>query len=685
MDASDVKILEVLGGKVQFQVPIYQRRYEWEENKQCKRLWDDLLRIGNDEDTESYFLGSIVCMRVNPNTPPLSVQEYLLIDGQQRLATLALLIAALGKAIKDGYVEIDTTQEKLKNDYLFNISEDGEYRYKQLLTEHDKETLIRLLEGRETPEDQSLNLFNNYQFFKKALQTDNLEAVYRGLYKLRMMFITLTEGQENPQLIFEGINSTGKPLEPVDLIRNYILMGQKPSFQERLYNDYWRPMERRFGEDYADPLSLFIADYIMLKTQKYVRKDDVYEEFKREVADKDEAALEGSIKEICCYSEYYVCFALLTEKDRELRERFESFDALQIRIVFPLVLRLYEDYMKKRLQKTEFIEVLRLIENYIVRRIICVGGTKHMRKVFLSLTSKIDKSDYIKSLKKAFAKLTAQARYYSDAEFKEHFCDSKVYDQRGCHYLLYRLENYEHPKEHIPLKDCTKERIMPQTLTEEWKEELGKNWKEVHEKYLLTIGNLTLTGSNSELGNRSFKKKKETLRDSPLSLNRDIIREEQWDEATIINRAKNLSEKALKIWPDHRYTSVMQHEQKEDRTEADYPHLTGRMMELYQRLENWIRKLEGSVSQSFPQRYIAFKLNNNNFVIIEPQAKGLRLSLKIPYSELFDPAHLATDTSHREKSGFSFGSQVFLSSADHISYVMDLVIQAFEKQKAEKS
>ena len=429
----------------------------------------------------------------------------------------------------------------------------------------------------------------------------------------------------------------------------------------------------------------------MLKTQKpVIKKDDVYEEFKRQVIDNDEGTLEESIKEICRYSEYYVCFAPLKEdnlkeNDRELRERFESFDAFKVKIVFPLVLSLYEDYKKKRLQKTEFIEVLRLIENYIVRRVICGGSTKHMRRVFLSLISKIDKSDYIKSLKEAFAELTSQARYYSDADFKEDFCNGDVYSQRGCHYLLYRLENYGHPQEKIPLKDCTKERIMPQTMTDEWIEELGKDWEKVHDKYLNTIGNLTLTGHNSKLSNRPFKEKKDILRDSPLSLNRDITQIERWDETTIISRANDLSEKALKIWPDHGHTSVMQHEQKEDRTEADYPRLTGRMMELYRQLKNRIRKLDASVSQSFAQRYIAFKLNNNNFVIIEPQAKGLRLSLKIPYSELFDPAHLATDTSHREKSGLSFGSEVFLSSADHISYVTDLVIQAFEKQKAEKS
>ena len=340
MDAKSLKLLDFLKGDIQFQVPIYQRRYEWGE-KECKRLWDDLFRVGEDEDTESYFLGSIVCMNPNPDSHPSEITEYLIIDGQQRLATLALLIAALGKAIEDGSVEIGTTQEKLENNYLFNAYETDEYRYKQLLTEHDKETLIRLLEDKEKPATQSPKLLNNYQFFEEKLQPDNLKAVYKGLHKLTITSITLTAGQDHPQLIFESINSTGKDLEAVDLMRNYILMGQTSDLQKRLYKEYWRPMERRFGEDYADPLRFFITDYIMLKTQKpVIKKDDVYEEFKRQVLDKDEDTLEESIKEICRYSEYYVCFALPEkEDDRELRERFESFDAFQITIVFPLLLR----------------------------------------------------------------------------------------------------------------------------------------------------------------------------------------------------------------------------------------------------------------------------------------------------------------------------------------------------------
>ena len=681
MDAKVLKLLVFLRDDVQFQVPIYQRRYEWGK-KECQRLWDDLLKVGEDEDTESYFLGSIVCMNPNPESHPSEITEYLIIDGQQRLATLALLIAALGKAIEDGPVQIDATREKLKNRYLFNADETDEHYYKQQLTEHDNETLIRLLEDEETPANRSLNLLNNYQFFEEELQPDNLEVVYKGLHKLTITSITLKAGQDHPQLIFESINSTGKDLEAVDLMRNYILMGQTSDFQKKLYRKYWRPMEQRFGEDYADPLRLFITDYIMLKTQKpVIKKDDVYEEFKRQVLDKDEDTLEESIKEICRYLQYYVCFALLKEDDRELRERFESFDAFQITIVFPLLLSLYEDYMEGLLQKTEFIEVLRLIENYIVRRIICAKSTKHMRKVFLSLISKINKSNYIESLKEAFAELTSQARYYSDTDFKEHFCNDEVYNQRGCNYLLYRLENYARPKEQIPLKDCSKERIMPQAIAkaDEWKKELGKNWEEVHNKYLNTIGNLTLTGYNPELGNSPFKDKKDILRKSRLSLNQDIIREGRWDEKAIINRANNLSEKALKIWPDHgKVIQETGEQQKKDWTLADHPHLTGEMMELFKQLRRGVRQLDDSVSERIRKPYIAYGMNPT-LVTVYPQTKRLRLLLNLPFSDINDPRQECTDLTHMNHHQLG-DVEVGVSSVDELDYIMFLIRQVFERQ-----
>ena len=681
MEAKSLQLLDFLKGDIQFQVPIYQRRYEWEE-KECKRLWKDLLRVGKDEDTESYFLGSIVCMNPNPESHPSEITEYLIIDGQQRLATLALLIAALGKAIEDRSVEIGTTQERLKNSYLFNVYETGEYRHKQILTEHDKETLIRLLEGRETPDNQSIKLLNNYEFFKEELQPDNLEVVYKGLHKLTITSITLKAGLDHPQLIFESINSTGKDLEAVDLMRNYILMGQTPDLQKRLYEEYWRPMEQRFGADYTDPLRLFITDYIMLKTQEpVIKKDDVYEEFKRQVLAKDEDTLEESIKEICRYSKYYVRFALLEEDDRELRERFESFDAFQITIVFPLLLSLYEDYMEGLIQKTEFIEVLRLIENYIVRRIICAKSTKHMRKVFLALISKINKSNYIESLKEAFAELTSQARYYSDTDFKEHFCNDEVYNQRGCNYLLYRLENYARPKEQIPLKDCSKERIMPQATArvDEWKEELGKNWEEVYNKYLNTIGNLTLTGYNPELGIRSFKDKKDILRKSRLSLNQDIIRVERWDETAIINRANNLSEKALKIWPDHgKVIQETGEQQKKDWTLADHPHLTGETMELFKQLRRGVRQLDDSISERIRKPYIAYGMNPT-LVTVYPRTKRLRLLLNLPFSDINDPRQECTDLTNRNHHQLG-NVEVGVSSVDELDYTMFLIRQVFEKQ-----
>ena len=687
MRATEANLLEFIHGNLQFQVPIYQRRYDWGE-EECEKLWAAVLDAGEDKSIRSYFLGSIVYIKKDNHHASTRIRTFYLIDGQQRLATISLLLAALGEAIEDGSVEIGITQEEIKNDYLFNTSKTDEYHYKQLLTEPDKETLNRLLDDRPLPSNSSERLLENYRFFKEKLQPQNLKAVYEGIHKLEIVDVLLDhEKQDDPQLIFETINSTGTQLTDADLIRNYIFMRQTDGFQKRLYEDYWRPMEQRFGQDYAEPLSLFIADYIMLKKGESVTKADVYKKFKEAVPNKDEGALRESIKEICRYSEHYVCFAPLKEeddqiqeKDPELRERFESFNEFQVTTVFPLLLSLYEDYKKKRLQKTEIIEVLRLIENYIVRRLICVrSGTKHARKVFLKLMSDIDKSDHIESLKKAFAKQTAQARYYSDAEFKEHFCDVDVYGQRSCHYLLYRLENYGHPQEQIPLKDCTKERVMPQTMTEEWRKELGEDWEQVHSKYLNKIGNLTLTGHNSKLSNKPFKKKKEILRDSPLSLNQYIVQRKRWNEATITSRAKDLSEKALKIWPDHgKVIQETEEQQKKDWTLADHPHLTGEMMELFKQLRRGVRQLDDSVSERIRKLYIAYGMNPT-LVTVYPQTKRLRLLLNLPFSDINDPRQECTDLTHMNHHQLG-DVEVGVSSVDELDYIMFLIRQVFEKQ-----
>ena len=255
MQASEANLLRFLDGKKQFQVPIFQRQYSWKKEN-CEQLWDDVLRVGENDDTPSHFLGSIVSMQHSIHHTSGVVQLHL-IDGQQRLTTLALLLFALGRAIEARDLKIGIDRRRIENYYLFNADEDGELHYKQQLTKPDKETLNQLLEGRNLPANSSPLLVENYRFFESQLKHADLQAVYKGIQKLVIVDISLRYNYDNPQLIFESLNSKGVKLSPADLMRNYVLMGQERDCQDKLYETYWYPMEQRFGKEYTKRFHLF--------------------------------------------------------------------------------------------------------------------------------------------------------------------------------------------------------------------------------------------------------------------------------------------------------------------------------------------------------------------------------------------------------------------------------------------
>jgi len=683
MQASEANLLQFLDNRQQFMVPIFQRRHSWEK-RHCEQLWKDVLRVGRDESAVAHFLGSIVYIDSGIYSAS-RVSQLLLIDGQQRLTTLSLLLFALGKAIEERSVEIDIDRGTIEEYYLFNLRERGELHYKLLLTKHDKETLIHLLKDRELPADKSRRLEENYRFFEAKLKDTDLQAVYEGLQKLMIVDISLDRDHDNPQLIFESLNSTGLDLSQADLIRNYVLMGQEPNFQNRMYETYWYPIEQRFGEEYTKRFDRFIRDYLTLKTRRIPNIRSVYEHFKNEVDNKEHPeALEATIAEIGRYSRYYVCIALLQEECPKLLTCFEDIHVLNVETVFPFLLEVYDDYVEAQLEKEEIIEILRLIECYIFRRAICGIETRGLNRIFATLMLKIDKSNYLESLKRALAQMTFSQRYPSDTEFKENFCIKDVYNFHPCRYLLHKLENHEHSKELISLEHCTIEHVMPQNpdLSENWQEELGENWREVQEKYLHTIGNLTLTGYNSELGDRPFKEKQEIpggFCDSPLHLNRSLTEVERWNEIAIVDRAETLAEKACKIWPYHGVVQEIQEKQEGYWTLAHHHHLIGEMLELFQQLGQRVLKLDASVREQITKYYIGYSMNTT-FVTIYPQAKRLRLLLNLPFSDINDPQGVCRDLAHMDHHQLG-DIEVGLYSTDELDDIMFLIHQAFEKQK----
>ena len=498
------------------------------------------------------------------------VPQWLVIDGQQRLTTISLLLSALGRTIEARQVEIGIDRERIEDYYLFNLREEGELRYKQRLTQHDKETLVQLLE-RGQAADNSSPLVASYRFFDRQLKRADpvdLKAVYEGVQKLIIIDIVLNPQADDPQLIFESLNSKGTELSQADLIRNYVLLGQEPDLQNRLYETYWYPLEQSFGTEYAKRFDSFIRDYLTLTTQQIPNKRQVYESFKRYVADKKEPeALEAVIKEIVHYSKHYIRIALLEETDREFRACLADIHTLGVEVVFPYLLGIYEAYSRGVMKKVDVIEIFRLIESYVFRRVICGIPPNSLNEFFALLAgtvlARID-DETVHWLKNDLGMLSGIRKIFhfpSDNEFKQEFLIKDVYHLRICDYLLRKLESYGH-EELIGIEDCTIEHVMPQKLTDEWQAELGDDWSEVHEKYLHAIGNLTLTGYNPELSNRSFNQKQEMpggFRDSPLRLNRSLAQVERWNETSIVKRAEMLSEKACKIWIGSPWAALNHH------------------------------------------------------------------------------------------------------------------------------
>ena len=554
MKATEIPVLRFLQEPKQFFVPIFQRRYSWEE-KNCQQLWDDVLRVGKDNQIKHHFLGSIVYMEQELQTIG-TIPRYLVIDGQQRLTTLSLLLSALSRAIKEEDNEIGITSKKLSNYYLFNDQEEGALRYKQLLTQSDAETLIHLLENRDLSlTNVSPLLVESYEFFEKKIKEVDLKTVYKGLQKLMIVSVALDRTVDNPQLIFESLNSTGISLSQADLIRNYVLMGQDLEFQKKLYEGYWFPMERLFGKkEYIARFDRFMRDYLTLKMRLIPKLQNIYEAFKAQYPNYkigDPEKLEAIVKEISRHASHFVNITLLKEEDPELRECLSDFVEMRAEVAYPFLLEVYDDYHKARIEKSDVIKILRLVESYVFRRSICGIPTNVLNKLFATLMDEVDKDKYLESLNNVFRKIQTYRRYPTDAEFKQAFYTKDVYNFTRRNYLLRKLENFGR-REKVLVTDYTIEHIMPRTLTETWQQELGEDFQRIHEVWLHKIGNLTLTGYNPDYSNLPFKKKRDMpekgLRFSPLHLNQSFASTKQWNEAAIEMRTVELAKKACQIW-----------------------------------------------------------------------------------------------------------------------------------------
>ena len=323
MKASSANLLTIIKGPKQFVIPIYQRTYSWQLS-QCNQLLSDILKISKDDNLQGHFLGSIVYFQEDITTIS-DVPKLLVIDGQQRLTTVSILIMALAHFLKNNEVEIDTNSTKLFNYYLLNAEEENDLRYKLMLTRGDKQSYINLLN--QIPQENIINrVTENYKFFVSKINKENAKDIYNGILRLFIVDVALEKDKDNPQLIFESMNSTGLDLSQADLIRNYILMGQEINLQTKLYENYWFPMEQVFGNEYATRFDSFMRDYLSVKTGKIPRINEVYEEFKIFVNSGKitHLGMEEVVKDVFNYASHYSKIVLKKENDKELQYQFNQ-------------------------------------------------------------------------------------------------------------------------------------------------------------------------------------------------------------------------------------------------------------------------------------------------------------------------------------------------------------------------
>ncbi len=688
MKATSANFLTVIKGPKQFVIPIYQRTYSW-QIAQCNKLLNDILRISRDPAVPGHFIGSVVYFQESIHTVS-DVPKLLVIDGQQRLTTVSLLIAALAEFIKENETGIDTNFTKLQNYYLLNPEEDSELRYKLLLTRRDKETLINVIKGVKPTGEFSLRIVENFNFFKSKISIENAADIYNGIMRLFVVDVALEKDKDNPQLIFESMNSTGLDLSQADLIRNYILMGQDIKTQTELYEKYWFPMEQSYGNEYTSSFDWFMRDYLSVKSGSIPRIDKVYEEFKNFVQGaKAPKTITEVVQDIFKFSGYYVNMVLNKETDKDLLKGFRNILKLKVDVSYPFLLPVYDDFATGILARQDFVEIVSLIENYVFRRAICGIPTNSLNKTFATLYKSFNKVNYLEGVKAAFQLMESYKRFPTDAEFEKEIVVKDVYNFRSRNYLLHNLENHNR-KEQVNTDDYTIEHILPQNpdLSEAWQKMLGENWKEIQQKYLHTLGNLTLTGYNSELSDRPFEKKKTIeggFNVSPLKLNTFLRSVDVWNEEQIQKRAIELALKANEIWkapnlPDDVLVKYKPVEEKETTNYniENYEHLKGDMLELYYALRKRILNIDASVKEEYKKLYIAFK-SSTNFVDIVPQKSRLRLSLNIEYPQIIDPNGLCKDVSGLGRWG-NGDVEVGISAMGELDNVLELIQQAFDTQ-----
>ena len=558
MNAKEGLITRLLeGSDKKFIIPVYQRPYSWKKEN-CALLFQDLMTT-YQKGYDKHFFGGIVFVANNIG----GVTEHIIIDGQQRITTVSILLLAIRNYIIENNVETDISARKITNAFLSDEYADDDKKLKLKLVQGDDEAYDKLINGQVPVEDNFVTANYNYFYNKlEDLSTAELKGLYDSVMKLEVVNISLElVTGDDPQLIFESLNSTGVSLDEADKIRNYVLMNMKAKEQEKFYKKYWEELEKKVPRT---DINKFIRYYLATKTFELANEKKLYFEFKH-YKEKKQIETEDLLIDMLVYADWYKMIKNAMSSAKDYRAVLYRLNKLEVNSCIPLLFNIMNAHHNNLIDEEQLEKSLLIVENYIVRRIVCGLPTNQLNKVFVALGLEIkkymekDNISYFSAFSYAILVKSGKSRFPNNHDFMDKFVGYELYNARPMikKYFLERLENYG-TKERVAVEEqidngtLTIEHIMPQSINADWKKALGENWELTHTKYKDTVGNLTLTAYNSQYSNLPFIKKRDMSDKgfvySKLDLNKSLKACDEWNEVLIKNRAKELYEIAEQIW-----------------------------------------------------------------------------------------------------------------------------------------
>jgi Uncharacterized conserved protein len=556
MKGTEERLVRFMAGAgKRFVIPVYQRNYDW-KIEHCKRLYDDLVKVTR-QNRKKHFFGSIVAA----HNPDGHQEEYLIIDGQQRLTTISLLFLSMYNLIQQGVVVPNSALlgQQIYEDYLIDKWKPQETRIKLKPIKKDREAFDRLFSDDENIATSNLTI--NYDYFYDRIQKNEIgiDDLFNSMSLLEFISITLNS-DDNPQLIFESLNSTGMELSEGDKIRNYILMGLSSAKQESYYDKYWSKIEHCTNYD----VSSFVRDYLSIKQQSTPSIRNVYFAFKEFFEHGEFSSVESLLSDLLSYAKKYEYLLKASSQFDKVNGCIYRLNRMKTTVTRPFLMEAFRMHEIGKISADDLYEIFKIVEIYVFRRTICEIPTNALNKIFLMLHREIVRLDggdenYLEKFKYVIMNKKESGRFPRDEEFTESLASKNIHGMRGesKFYLFERMENADTIEtknvwEHFDKGEYSIEHIMPQHLTPAWKDELGEDYDRIHLSWLHRLANLTLTGYNSKYSNHSFSVKRDMrngFAQSGLRLNQRIAQQEKWGEVELEERSDILLKRALKIWP----------------------------------------------------------------------------------------------------------------------------------------